>query len=108
IQQYESKVADSGIQPSELGIDATAAAARRIGTPYRESGQEIGSAISSVGDQASDYWAHREISKGAAEFSTFMAKTTQDWNQVAQNADPNDPSVAAKFRSSMEDKLQEF
>lgn len=108
IKEYTSTVANSGLQPSETGIQATAGAARRIGAAYREAGSELGSAIQQVGTQASTYWEHREISKGAAEFSTFMAKATEDWNNVAKNADPNDPTIKEKFKEALNDRLSNF
>ena len=108
IREYTSSVANAGLQPSETGIQATAGAARRIGASYREAGSELGSAIQQVGAQASSYWEHREISKGAAEFSTFMAKATEDWNEVAKNADPNDPSIKERFNEALSDRLSNF
>jgi hypothetical protein len=92
-------------------VDATAAAARRIGGFYNQAaeakntaastmsdlGNRIGGAIKDIGDVAVKYEDHREISAGAAKFAELQDNLTQQWNERAKNADPNDPSVAAKF-----------
>jgi hypothetical protein len=105
-----------GINPSETGINATAAAARRIGSSYREAadatgdlGQRIGSAIRTVGDVAVKFEDHREISAGAAKFAELQDNLTQEWNKRAKEADPNDPTVAQKFREEVvEPALENF
>ncbi|WP_407194396.1 hypothetical protein [Bradyrhizobium sp. STM 3566] len=105
-----------GINPTETGINATAAAARRIGSSYREAadayadlGSRIGSTIRDVGDIAVKYEDHREISAGAAKFAELQDNLTQEWNERAKTADPNDPSVAAKFREEVvEPALEKF
>jgi len=112
----QSAPAGLGLNPTEVGINATAAAARRIGSSYREAadaygdlGQRIGSTIREVGDIAVKYEDHREISAGAANFAKLQDNLTQQWNETAKTADPNDPSVAAKFREKvLEPALDDF
>ena len=112
----QSAPAGLGLNPTEIGINATAAAARRIGSSYREAadaygdlGQRIGSTIREVGDIAVKYEDHREISAGAANFAKLQDNLTQQWNETAKTADPNDPSVAAKFREKvLEPALDDF
>lgn len=96
------------LQPSDTGVSATAAAARRIGTFYNQAagaqesvGAEAGSAIRAAGDVAVKYAEHDEISKGAANFAQLQANLTNRWNQTAKTADPNDPTVAAKFQQDV-------
>jgi hypothetical protein len=40
---------------------------------------------------------NREISAGASKFATLMAGLDGEWNKRVSSADPNNPSVAAKF-----------
>ena len=105
-----------GLNPTETGINATEAGARRIGSSYREIGDSyaalgarIGSTIRDVGDIAVKYEDHREISKGDAEFYKLQDNLTQQWNERAKTADPNDPTVAQKFREDVvEPALENF
>lgn len=97
------------LQPSEVGVEATAGAARRVGAFYNQTGQILGDAVRSAGDQAVAYEDHREISAGAAHGAQIIDGLNQDWNNTAKNADPNDPSVAAKWREEkLEPILQQF
>lgn len=96
------------MQPTETGIDATVQAAKRVGVAYgqvadslNQTGARVGSTIRDAGQAALDYEDHREISHGAATFAQLQDKLTQQWNETAKNADPNDPSVAAKFREQV-------
>jgi hypothetical protein len=95
---------DIGLRPTEIGVDATAAAARRIGTFYNQkgdalsdTGQRAGSATRDAGQVAVAYEDHREISAGAATGTNVIAQKNTEWNEIAKNADPNDPSTAQKF-----------
>lgn len=125
IRQYESPI--SSIRPSEVGVEATAAAARRAGGFFSQSaaalralGSEtaaageqtarmVGSSIRDAGAAAVDYAQHREIAHGAAADAGLTDKLTNAWNDTVKNADPNDPTVAAKFREQvMEPELQKF
>lgn len=111
--QIRSYEAPQGLdlRPTEVGVEATAAAARRIGGFYNQAadakntvasiqsdlGRRIGSTIEDAGDVAVKYEDHREISAGATTGTDVIAKANTQWNQIAKNADPNDPSVAQKF-----------
>ena len=105
-----------GLNPTEIGVDATAAAARRIGTFYNQKadslsdiGQRIGSTVRDVGQVADDYMTHREISAGAAAGTEIVAAANTKWNEVAKKADPNDPSTGEKFLTeTLEPALDKF
>ena len=94
-----------GLQPSETGVEAFAGAGRRIGAfgsqvaaTLSTVGGQLGSAVRNAGDAAVAYEDHREISHGMAAGAELIANLNDDWNNTAKNADPNDPSVAAKWR----------
>ena len=96
------------LRPTETGIDAVINSAKRTGTFYNQAadalndtGRRAASAITDAGDVAVKYEDHREISAGAATFAQLQANLTDQWNQTAKNSDPNDPSVAAKFREEV-------
>lgn len=118
ITQYENPV--SGLQPDERGIDANLQSARRAGAFFNQAGEavssvgdqigrNIGSTIRDAGNVAVDYAQHQEISHGAAAYAGLNDQLTQAWNQTAKTADPNDPSVAQKFREqTLEPALEKF
>lgn len=100
------------LQPSETGVEATAQAGNRIGRFFNqvaaattEVGNQIKRTISGSIEAASNvayqYVEHREISQGAAAFAQLNDNLTQQWNDTAKNADPNDPATAAKFREQV-------
>lgn len=95
IAQFEAKNVD--LRPSEIGVEATAAAARRIGASYRQAGANLGGGLAAIGQVADDYATHQDISHGLVAKAGLIADFTQKWNETAKNADPNDPTVAKKF-----------
>lgn len=114
IAQYEAPAL--GLRPSETGVQATAAAARRLQGDYSEAaaaiestGKRFGSDIALAGDVAVKYIDHQQISHGANALAGLTAKKTQEWNDTAKNADPNDPTVAKKFlEENLEPELEKF
>jgi hypothetical protein len=112
----EAPPQDLTIQPTERGADAFQQAARRTGAFYSQAaddftgmGQRLGSAVKAAGDVAVKQIEHHEISTGSANFAKMQAELTQQWNETAKNADPNDPGVAAKFREKvLEPALEKF
>jgi hypothetical protein len=120
------------LRPSETGVDAFAAAGRRIGAFYNQAGESekqaaqdlaragegvaraeerkfsafgdiasggamAGKSIAGLVQVAQDTEGHQEVSHGAATASVAGATLSQKWNDVARNADPNDPTIAGKF-----------
>jgi len=122
------------LNPSETGVEATANAARLGGRLYSQAAaatQELGnetqrfgaetasvgegvardvaSTIKDVGNTATQYIEHQEISHGATAWAGLNDQLTQAWNDTAKNADPNDPTVAQKFRENvLEPSLEKF
>lgn len=97
-----------GLNPSETGVTAKAQAGRFIGRFYNEAssatmqaGALIAGGMKDLGDEAVRYAEHREISHGSASFAELNDTLTQQWNDTAKTADPNDPTVAAKFREEV-------
>ena len=115
IREYNSPV--DGLQPSNLGAEAFAQAGRRIGAFFNQeaglqeqAGAKVGSAIASAGEVGVKYAEHAEISHGAVGAVGLLAGFTDKWNETAKGAnDPNDPTVAAKFREEqLEPELAKF
>ena len=99
---------DLGLRPDDRAAEATANSGRRIAALYSEAGdakasigRSAASAIRDVGDVAVKYAEHREISQGAATAATTLSNLDAKWNEMIKTADPNDPSVAAKFREEV-------
>lgn len=115
IREYSSP-SDLGLQPSDRGTEAAANSGRRISGLYNEAGEaandtgrRIASTIQDVGDVVVKYEDHREISAGAAHGAQLASNLDQAWNKTISKADPNDPSVAAKFRAEvLEPALEDF
>lgn len=124
IRQFDTPAL--GLNPSSLGTDAAAGAARRMGGFYnqvggaeQELGQETGrlgsergamfrslgkdasSALETAGNEYVKYEDHKQISHGAAVASDMFVNLESQWNDTLKNADPNDPSVAAKFKETV-------
>ncbi len=120
ITQYDSTA--TGLQPTEIGVEAAAQAGNRIGRFYNQwgealqhfgdrTGQEIGSSIRDAGNVAVDYLDHKQISAGAAHGTQMLANLTDQWNKTVSdpNIDPNDPAIAEKFRTEqLEPTLEKF
>lgn len=114
IREYTSQGAD--IRPTETGIEATAAAARRVSGAYNEAsadmiatGKRFSGAIREAGDVVVKYAEHQEVSNGSKNFAKLQDDLTKQWNETAKNADPSDPTTAAKFREEvLEPRLQSF
>jgi hypothetical protein len=48
-----------------------------------------------------DYLGHQEVRTAAAAKAKLFDQLSDEWNSRVKNADPNDPSVAAKFREEV-------
>ena len=116
ISELSAGAGDLAIHPDETGVEATARAAQRINLygnqeaqDLTQTGERIGRGVASVGEAAVQYMEHREVSAGAAHGATLIAGLNQSWNDAAKNADPNDPSIAAKWRDqTLEPALDQF
>lgn len=91
--------------------------AREVGTVQnrllREEGDTLGRGFSQLGkplgEAVDQHMVSQAISHGAAAASALWANKTQEWNQLAANSDPNDHSIADKWREQgLEPDLQKF
>lgn len=89
-------------------MESTANAGRRISSFYGQiaeatnaTGRRANSAIQDVGNVVVKYMEHQEISKGAAEAAKTLYGLDSKWNETVKKSDPNDPTVAAKFREEV-------
>jgi len=131
IPQYQAPI--DKITPSDRGTEAQTMAGRRIGHFYSQAAGEISSAaragataaadvahaVDDIGagvrfaaNAVEDYQAHKEVSAGAAASAKLFSQLSDEWDARVKNAavnDPNDPTVAAKFREDvLEPALQKF
>jgi hypothetical protein len=99
--QVGGAVQELGRQTAQLGSEEERA--------FDQAGRAIGGGIAAAGKQYVDYEDHKEISQGAASFATLHSDLTDQWNNVAKTADPNDTSVAGKYRETvLEPALDKF
>ena len=99
---------DIGLQPSDRAAESVASSGRRIAGLYGQAadatadiGRRAAGAIQDVGDVAVKWMDHREISAGAPAMATALSDLDKKWNETAKGADPNDPTIAAKFREEV-------
>lgn len=93
-----------GLRPTEIGVEATAAAARRIGAFSNQTaealtnvGARLGRAGAGAADAVDDAVTHHQVHAGAANFMGLVSGKTNEWNEIAKSADPNDTSIKDKF-----------
>jgi hypothetical protein len=103
-----------GLNPTEIGVDATAAAARRIGAFYNQkadalndTGARIGSTVRDVGQVALDYMDHREIATGAAHGAEVFDGLIRSKDEAIKGIDPNDPAYGQKVDVAMKQWREE-
>lgn len=135
IRDYTAAV--DQLRPTETGVEALAMEGRRIGAfsdqaanTIRQSAADqaraaegvaagaetearafsgVAKSVAEAGDQAGQYVTHQEISHGAASFAQLHSDLTDAWNNTAKNADPNDTSIAGKFReTALEPAIDQF
>jgi hypothetical protein len=107
---------DLGLRPSETGVESFQSAGRRIGASYNQVagdftqlGSEASGAIKDAGASYLQYAEHKDISKLSADFAIKQDQLIKQWNDTAKSADPNDPTVAQKFREQvLEPQLEDF
>ncbi len=112
-----------GLVPSETGIQAVAAAARRGGAFFNQAagaisqvGHEVGSAIREAGDVAVKYKDLQEKTAGAPLFATLTSQKLDQWNDFVTGAvkdNPTDPGAARRAASeflekNLEPSLEKF
>jgi len=97
-----------GLRPDDRAQESLANSGRRIAALYgtaaeaqNDVGRRAASAINDVGTVAVKYAEHQEISKGAAEAAKTLSGLDEKWNETVKNADPNDPTVALKFKEEV-------
>lgn len=100
------------IRPSETGVEAAAAAGRRIGAFYNQQAEGVTRAGSEIGRGIANteaYFDHQQINAGADHGANLFASLTDSWNKTSAGADPHDPTVAQKWRTQvLEPALDQF
>lgn len=111
------------IRPSETGVEAFAAAGRRIGAFYNQTageltnaGARIGHGITEAGDIAVKYEDQKQISAGAASGAQLFADQLEKKDAAIKAIDPNDPHYGQKVEvavkqwreEQLEPALQDF
>lgn len=93
-----------GIRPNETGTAARLSAARVASSNYAEAaaaetaeGRFIGSGIEAAGQAVVKYLDHQQISQGSAAYASIINAKQKQWDEIVKRADPNDPTVAARF-----------
>lgn len=89
----------------------------REGADAQERGTaEIGRSVAQVGSVVQDYFnkaqqhqTFEQVSHGATAYSSLYSNLTQQWNQLAAQADPNDTSIQQGFsEKTLQPALDKF
>src|SRR5215469_15521810 len=112
----EFEAPELGLRPSEIGIEATAAAARRVTAAYSQAagaragvGSEIASALTSAMNVGVTSMEHGEIARGAQAWAGLSTDLTQSYQDHSEKADPNNPlSAKGWLTDTLEPALQKF
>lgn len=100
------------VRPNDAAVEGAVQAGRRIGGFYSQiaSGQRqagemdrrvadtFAGDLDKFGKAYDEHLTNMEVSHGLATYATSFNGLSQQWNETAKNADPNDPTVAQKFR----------
>lgn len=135
IKEYTAEA--TSLRPTETGIDALSQVGRRAGGFYNQAAEAmkggaeaqaraagavatadenvarsvagIAKSVDEAAKQADAQITHQEVSHGMASFAQLHSDLTDSWNDTAKNADPNDTSIAGKFRETqLEPALDQF
>lgn len=114
ITGYDNPIA--GLQPTDRGSSAWAAAGRRAGAFFNQAagdlerlGQETARTVTEGAKLYEDYKTHQEVAHGAVGYAGLLNDLTSKWDATAKQADPNDPTVAAKFSDQvLEPSLENY
>lgn len=96
IRQFNNPV--EGLRPDNGAEQVIARAAGHIDDEYTRAGAALGSGISSAGRAYTEVKERQEISQGMATHAEIMDNLTTAWQATINAADPNDHSVAERFR----------
>lgn len=109
IPEYESTMAQRGLEPSDRGTQAFAMEGRRVGAFYHQIGEDIGGTIKTLGDEYEQHVTTQQVSQGYKTASDLSYGLNEDLKQKLKNADPNDPNVIPEWRAQvMEPAIQKF
>lgn len=99
---------DLGLRPDSRADESLANSGRRVAALYgqaaeanADTGRRVANAVVDVGNVAQKAIEHHEISAGAAESAKTLSGLDALWNKTVKDADPNDPTTAAKFREEV-------
>jgi hypothetical protein len=111
IRQVEA--GDGGLQTTNAVSNAFEGTARTQAIALGEAGSAISSSLRLAGNVGQDIYdktiVQSEISTGAATFATLNDNLNTQWNTLAKDSDPNDGTIAGKFRDgTMEPELEKF
>src|SRR5262245_9143695 len=112
----EFEAPELGLRPTEVGIEATAAAARRVTAAYSQAaestaamGHRLASALTDAMQVGVTSMEHGELTRGAQAWTSLSTALKQHWDDHIKGADPNTPRTAkAWLQGTLEPALQNF
>lgn len=107
IREFSNTV--GGLQPDNGMEQVAARNAQHTEQAFALMGHEIGSGISALGDAYTRIKEQQDLSHGFVAFTAMQLRQTQQLQERMKTADPNDPTVAAKFLSeSVDPDIEKF
>jgi len=112
----EFEAPELGLRPSEIGVEATAAAARRVTAAYSQAagaragvGSEIANALTFAMNVGITSMEHGEIARGAQAWAGLSTDLENNYKNHSDNADPNNPlSAKGWLTGTLEPALEKF
>lgn len=111
----ELNVGPLGLRPSEVGVEATAGAARRISGLFNQTaealtgtGRRVGSAINEAVDVAVAHETHEQTTAGSLRSAQLALDIDTKWNDTFKGAlaDPSNPQSGAVDKKFREEQLE--
>ncbi len=96
IREFNNPV--DGLKPDDRAVQSSVFAARHTEAEFAYAGNAIGKSVAAVGGAYDKIKTQQDISQGLATSAQIQDNLTTAWDVTLKNADPNDHSVAEKFR----------
>lgn len=96
IREFNNPI--TGLEPNDRAVSSAVFRARHTEAEFAYAGQQIGGGIKDIGAAYDRIKTQQDISHGLATAADMQSNLTTAWDVTINNADPNDHSVAEKWR----------
>lgn len=108
IPVYESKAAERGLQPSNLGVEAFEMEGRRVGSFYHQIGESLDSGMKTLGAAVEQHQTQSYVLAAGRHLAEMQANHQAAWDTFIKKADLSDHTQVDAFRQGMEKDYGDF